>query len=887
MALLVYDTATNISSYVKEGSLSITEQLNSRRNTCNFSTLNRKIDQGKSVYVYETLKLRKPASSGQKVLEVEDTYQDCNKFASGDEVTVDIKGTEMTYEIDTVSHTNRTVTLTANLTSSLAVTQFVGRLLFGGIVIDNPDEELDQQERFEYKIKCVDWLNLFDRKNVIQQFENMYPREIIGRTAYFFTANDSQSALDNFEAAWTQGGNALAMSNETTDKIQGSRSQKTGTSSSGSCTWTKTITAQDIDDYRHARFWWKIASGNGGKITAMKLRLGQDSSNYFEYNISNIGPSFEDCWNYESVILSEYSSTNGSPTLTGVDWLQIVVTAAAAISAGDLLFDVMQVTTGGFTLQNVSRGDSKFIDVRCQHKRPSELMGELAKPLNYFWYIDVNRDIHFEPTTTSPAPFSITDSSENYSDLSINTDISHLVNRQMVLGGEAPSAVVYEQFAIADGVQTSFPLDYKPSELVMEIDDGGGFVEQSIGVEGFVDETTVDWIYNFNEKVIRATSVSPPAIGATVRFTYYPYEPIRVRVTSPASITAMQALTGGDGCYDGLPIKDPSIASFIDARKRGQAELNQWANPVRNATFDSEIDGLKAGQLLTITDSGRSISGETFLIQKISKSQKFGDRFNYNVQCTTTLFGIIEFLQMLLKRTEDLTIDPAELVDTLENVDETITFTDSVVGTAKSKTVYAALKKTKNYDFVLESGTKSSDGAIVASDGVSLAGPQSDWYAEFTGGETGTIQFASSNHNNAKELRITATTGGNGLEAKARLRQKIPAAASTLYTIEVWTEIQTALTNVGTGGGLQLVVKEYDSSGSLLATNTITSALTTAHDFTRRSATFTSNSSTAFIDIQVSVYRAAGTGRVADIIVTPATTETATLPGIASFSQAT
>lgn len=878
--IAIYDQTTDVSTTLKEGSLRLTDQMGNRKNTASFSLINQKVDQGRSIYIYETLTLRKDSSSGTDTLFVDDVYSDTQKWRAGDIIIVDLKGPdERKYEIDSVDDTNREVILTENLMITVSkATVKVGRLLFGGIVQNNPDEEIGVTGTFEYKVRCVDWTNLYDRKLVVQQYQTMYPREVLGRIIYTFCPNDSSLDLETFEAAWTQGGVANAMANETTDRIQGSRSQKTSTSAAGTATWTKTITAVDISSgYTHVRLWHKIAAGEGLKITSLKLRIGNDASNYIEYSFPNVGSSFEDCWNYDSVALNDYDSVIGVPDASVIDWLQIVLVCNAAISANSIFFDHMLVSTGSFTLVNTTRGDLKINDLRIQYKRASEITEQIAKEASLFWYIDNERDLNLFTATTTPAPFSLTDSSENYRDLSVEVDISKLKNRQIVRGGEAPSEELYTQYAVADGSQTSFALDYKPKDLTMTID----AIPQDIGVEGFVDETTVDWVWNFEEKVIRKTDAgSTPTAGQEVVFTYYPYQPIRVSVTSPSSIAMMQSLTGGDGIYDGALINDQSISSFEDARMRARAELTQWANAITTAMFETDIDGLRAGQVITITDSSRSISAVDFLIQSVSWTQQYRDRWVYDVKASSTLFGIIEFIQMLLKRATSLTVSPSELVDTILNVDEEMTLTDSVTPTAKSKTVYAALKKTHVFDFVGLSGSKSANGGIDT-------GKQ--WYAEFSGGEAGTIQFTTSRHNNNAELRIQAVTGGNGLQAQARTVYRIAAVPSTSYTVDAWIEILTAFSNVGTNGGLKLVIKEWanQTGGSALATNTIFQGKTTVQDFNKVSGSFTSNASTAWISIEVSVSAAAGTGRMTDITIIPATTETATLPGIASFSQAT
>lgn len=872
----IFDTATEIGGHLKPKSLRISEQMANRKNTSQFTLIDRKIDQGKSVYVFDALELVATSNSGTDLLHVEDTYPDCDKWKAGDEIIVNARtATERKYIIDEVDHDELTIKLTENLVSTVTKgTSIVGRLIFAGICMNNPDEEIGREGKFEYDYKLVDWTTLYDRKNVVQQFQNMYAREIIGRIVYFFCPTDTSLSLDLFEAAWTEGGTADAMADSTDDRIVGSKSQKTGTSGAGTATWTQSISTQDLSSFTHLRYWWKVAAGEGGKISSMKLRAGTDASNYFEWDIPNVGASFEDCWNYESVIINEYDSVTGSPDITDVEWMQIVVTTSFGIAADSLFFDHMTATTGSFTIQNVTKGDIKFPDVRVPYQKASVITESIAKGSSLFWFIDYERDIHLFQAATTPAPWGITDTSLNYFDLKIEADITKLKNRQIVIGGEAPSQDTYTQPVVADGEQTSFTLDYKPKDLAMTIDG----TPQSLGVEGFVDESTVEWVWNFQEKVVRQATASTPTAGQSVEFTYLPYEPIRVSVTSPTSILAMKALTGGDGIYDGAPIKDDSYSSFEDARIAGRAQLTQWANAIVSASFGTFHDGLRAGQSIPIQDSSRGVDS-SYLIQTISWRQGEGSRFEYSVSASSTLFGIIEFIQMLLRRGDKLSINPSELVDTILNLDEIITIEPDYVFTKKDKVVYATLRLKKVFDFVGMSGSAVANGVIDF-------GKQ--WYAEFIGSETGTAEFATSNHNNNAELRLTTAVGGNGKELQARTTQRIKAAPSTLQSIRVDTEIRTALSNVGTGGGFQMVIKEWanQEGGSALATNVIFSGITSAHDFVRRMASFTTNSSTNWLSIEISIYRAIGTARLTDIVITPATVETATLPASASFSSA-
>ena len=893
MSLLVITGGTDVSSSVEEGSFSLNRQLQNRKDTLEFSTLQQVVVYGNSVQVYERLTLSRAAPSGQNVLHVTDAYIDTNKFRAGDLIAIDILGTHPgTYAIDHIdvsTPSDPQVVLTTNLAYTYALWTNIGRLFYGGVVMKSQQTEIGYSGTFTYKVSCVDYSYLFDRKMVLQDFQTEYPREIMGRIVYFNCANDSSHDLDFFDTAWTQGGVGLAMANDP-DRIQGAYSQSTGTSGAGTGTWTQSLASSDLSSYTHARFWWKVAAGYGADITAVKLRLGTDASNYFEYSIANIGAGFEDCWNWESVILLSPTTTVGSPVLTAVVWMQFAVTATAAIPTGNLKFDHLLTSTGGFTLQNCDRGLLPIDDYRVSYQKPSDVLDDLSKRMigqsdstggasvSYVWFIDYTRDVNLYAQETGSAPFNLSNApglqTMNYGKLVIDPDVTRLINRIVIIGGSAPSAALYQQNAAADGQQTSFKLDYGPDSIRMWV----GAAEQTMGEENQVDETTVQWVWNLANQTVRKTSATTtPTVGTAIVFTYYPYMPILARVENLASIQAMQALTGGDGVFDGTPITDTSIGSFEDARIRGVAELAQYGNAIITATFETNYDGLKPGQTIHIKDVNRSID-QDFLIQKVSSRQKMRDRFTHSVTCGSVLYGIIEFFQMLLKRTQKVDLKPTDYLELILNHDEEITLSDVHAFSQASKTYQIPLVDVRRTVFSIESGTQSSNGSI---------GNWTNWYASFIGSETGTIQFAAGTYNTGNELRVTAAVGGSGNEARAQQCYFLPAYASTVYTIDAWIRVLAAMTNVSSGGA-KLVVKEYSAGGpggTPLATNVIVSGLISASDYAHYRGTFTSNSSTAWIGIEFSVYQAAGTAALGEIDITPTKTETSSNPAAVSYFQ--
>lgn len=855
---------------------SITAYMNNKANTCTFKVIDTKIDVNTPIELWEGATITSQASSGQPSIVVNDTFQDCNKFRVGDILYIDPHGAvEQRLIIDSIDHSTKTITFTTNLANVVPAQTIVGKKYFSGSVIKNPDSEYAYDGKFEYRISAVDDTKFFDRKNVNETYTDQYPREILGRVVYEFCANDSELQILSFDSSLTNGGVARALSSETTDRIQGTASQKGGATGAGTGTYSATFAAKDLSSYTKARFWWKVTTGNGAALTAMQLRLGTNSSNVFVYNVDNIGELFEDCWNLESCILDLPDSVVGSPNMSSITYVEINFTASSSIAAGQLLFDELMAFTGGFTIQNTVRGIRKFTNFPVSQKKPTLVLDTLAKNLSSFWRIDYDRDIHyFSDISTESAPFSITDTSENYNDLELEVDVSHLKNRQVVRGKEVPATSLLTQQKVADGVEEQFRLHYKPDSLEIFVNTGSGFVAKTVGVENLTDPTTVDYVYNFNEKTVKRASAAVLSAGHIIKFTYYPYQPIRVQVSDPVSIAAMKALTGGDGIVDGAVITDLNLKSFEEARARGNAELAAYRNGEVNISFETYQDGLEAGQIIRITDSSRGID-DTYLIQQVKRKAVQGARAKYSVDVASSLFGIIEFFQLLLKRSE-AEVTQNEAVDILLNPDEIINFADIYNFTIKTKTFQSGDKDVRKWDFTDITGSLSGSSGLLST----------WWYGAFTAEPSGTVSIdLSTRHNNGRAMKVVTTVGGTGKEIRVKQTKRLPINPSTEYTLSAWIEQLAALTNSSSGVVfVELFTYQNKIGGSALDSIQITSSPLNV-GFKKYSDVFTTNVNANYFEIQMGIYQGIGTASFADILLEETATETSSNPAYADFSQ--
>lgn len=191
---------------------------------------------------------------------------------------------------------------------------------------------------------------------------------------------------------------------------------------------------------------------------------------------------------------------------------------------------------------------------------------------------------------------------------------------------------------------------------------------------------------------------------------YNPYKDVRVQVQDDVSISRMRSLLGGDGIFDGAVINDASFRTFDEARARAKAELKAYANPVLTGSFSTEEDGLEVGQVIRLRDPSFDLDDD-FVVQKLTKKVKdFTGAFVYDVTVGTTLYGLTEFFQYLLKMSGGGIIDDGEVVDNVTTIPDVVMIVDAVTPRTKSAIYYAHGREAKySYNLSFTEGGTPND----------------------------------------------------------------------------------------------------------------------------------------------------------------------------------
>lgn len=352
---------------------------------------------------------------------------------------------------------------------------------------------------------------------------------------------------------------------------------------------------------------------------------------------------------------------------------QLVSERYTNTTIGAIITDLVSNYTAagdGITTNNVAGtlGVSSFSFNRLN---VADCLQKLADAVNYVWYIDYNKDIHFFPKNTEIAPFSLTDTSQNYvyNSLKIVDDLSQIRNSVLVQGGEKVSDSARTEYHDGDGTRVQFRLankyNTKPTVTV-----GGS--PQTVGVEFLDDDASFDVMWNFNEKYLRFTAGNTPTSGTNnivISGTYL--FPIVVKVPAPASIQQY-------GTYE-FSLTDRSIRSQEEAIDRALAELRVYQGQIYEGQFKTYTDGLRSGQVLNInsTQRGKNID---VLIQSVDciPRDPSGDTMEYSVRfATLKSIGIVEYLQNQL-RSKEVIEDDEDLLTNYYPFDDEISTSDSI-----------------------------------------------------------------------------------------------------------------------------------------------------------------------------------------------------------------
>jgi len=355
--------------------------------------------------------------------------------------------------------------------------------------------------------------------------------------------------------------------------------------------------------------------------------------------------------------------------------LAAITYETASQTAGDIVKDLISryLADDGITEGTIEDGPT-VIKAVYNYMPVAQALNEISERAGFAWWIDYNKKLNFVSSLSMVAPFNITDSSRTYRKLTISKKRGTYRNIQFFRAGVDVTDEREENFN-GDGTRKTFTLSF-PVALtpVVKVD----AVTKTVGILG-LDEGN-DWYWNKNSKeIVQDDDAVAIADGVNLEITYQGFFPIIASAEDSVAIADRIAAEGGSGRYASI-YKDESIDSNSMATDKADALLRKFASLPDQPSFETDEEGLRAGQFINITLTVEDIA-ENFLITSVrSRYIQSAGIFRSSIKMVygEQLGSWVEFMNKLLGRNLSLSLRENEVIVNLRKSPETITVADDV-----------------------------------------------------------------------------------------------------------------------------------------------------------------------------------------------------------------
>jgi hypothetical protein len=322
-----------------------------------------------------------------------------------------------------------------------------------------------------------------------------------------------------------------------------------------------------------------------------------------------------------------------------------------------MLADVLASEGVTSTPSSIAAGPT-IVEVIWNGKQCSSALTWLAQVSGYWWNIDLNNVLWFQPYGGVPAPFVLDGTQVSVdSNLSVTFGNDLYVNRQFVKGATAQTGILTES-QHGDGLKRGFTLSYEiASTTAADLSITLNGVAQTIGTKGDVGQ---QWYVAIGDAVVaQDTGGTILTSGDTLAVTYKGRYPVLGLAQNSALITAQKAREGGGSTgFVENQFSNTKVHTLTAANQEASALLAHYGADMTQLTFNTLTSGLTEGQMLTVNLPDFGITNAQMLISQVELTDSINENFNiWNV--VTAIGSPVEsaqwqtFWQNLLNQSAD------------------------------------------------------------------------------------------------------------------------------------------------------------------------------------------------------------------------------------------
>jgi hypothetical protein len=256
----------------------------------------------------------------------------------------------------------------------------------------------------------------------------------------------------------------------------------------------------------------------------------------------------------------------------------------------------------------------------------SQAISSLAeKSGNFWWYIDLDRKLHFRPFTAYAAPWTASASDMKENTISLTHGNPKYRNRQIVTGIKETTDLQVE-YHKGDGHSQSFTVGY-PIHSVPTIKVNGE--TKTVGIKGL--DTGKDWYWSKGDLIITQDSEGVVLTDTdTLEIDYIGEFDAVIISTDYSAVEKQKAVEGiGTGYVEDVvdaPNTQDEDAAFLTASML----LAKYATDGRHLKFATRRSGLAPGQLLMVNLPDYGLNNVEMLIESVTTKEE-GNIIYYDV----------------------------------------------------------------------------------------------------------------------------------------------------------------------------------------------------------------------------------------------------------------
>ena len=295
----------------------------------------------------------------------------------------------------------------------------------------------------------------------------------------------------------------------------------------------------------------------------------------------------------------------------------VSVTAGAIVT--DLLASYLAAEGVISTSSSIATGPTIVQVIWSGTKTVSEALTWLAERAGYWWNIDMDGVLWFQPYGGVSAPFALDGTTvDALQDLTVEYGNDLLVSKQYVKGSTAETAVLTETFK-GDGVSRSFTLSY-PVSVLQSVTLNAVDITPLVLNKG--DQGGMFYVLVADPVIAQDPAQIVLATTDTLVVTYKGQYPVLASAQNPDLIAAQKARERtGTGLIESV-YSDTKVRTLPAAFQIASSTLAHYGADVTVLTFSTQTAGLVPGQLLPVTLTDFGLTSEQMVLIGVTVSDQ-------------------------------------------------------------------------------------------------------------------------------------------------------------------------------------------------------------------------------------------------------------------------